>query len=135
MHRRSLLLFTLLFSACGNPDDSSQQEESPLFGPRSYDHLEGRSTVKIGFGSCLDQDKSLSIFETVKSAGPDMFLMIGDNVYGDTSGTIMILVLMTPAGTTLTRRHLNNCFSISGRFRKMTFEEHAAVFTVNNDLI
>ncbi|MBH30419.1 MAG: phosphatase [Candidatus Marinimicrobia bacterium] len=84
MHQRFLLLFTLLFSACGNPDDTSQPEESPLFAPRSYDHLGGRSTMKIGFGSCLDQDKSLSIFETVKSAGPDMFLMIGDNVYGDT---------------------------------------------------
>ena len=85
IHRRIVILFTLFFSVCGNHEDSSQVEESSLFAPRSYDHLDGRSTLKIGFGSCLDQDKPLSIFKTVKYAEPDMFLMIGDNVYGDTN--------------------------------------------------
>ncbi len=84
MHRPSLLVFTLFFSSCGNLGDPAEKEDSPLFAPRSYNHLDGRSTIKIGFGSCLDQNKSMSIFKAVKSAGPDMFLMVGDNVYGDT---------------------------------------------------
>ena len=39
--------------------------------------------MKIGFGSCLKQDKSMPIFDPIKKEGLDLFLMIGDNVYGD----------------------------------------------------
>ena len=39
--------------------------------------------IKIGFGSCLKQDKSMLIFESIKEESFDLFLMIGDNVYGD----------------------------------------------------
>ena len=37
----------------------------------------------IGFGSCLTQERSMPIFNTIKSENYDLFLMIGDNVYGD----------------------------------------------------
>ena len=39
--------------------------------------------MKIGFGSCLHQDKSMPIFDAIKEENFDLFLMIGDNVYGD----------------------------------------------------
>ena len=39
--------------------------------------------INIGFGSCLKQDKSMAIFESIKEDNFDLFLMIGDNVYGD----------------------------------------------------
>jgi len=39
--------------------------------------------VKIGFGSCLNQDKAMPIFNAIKEEKLDLFLMIGDNVYGD----------------------------------------------------
>ena len=39
--------------------------------------------MKIGFGSCLHQDKSMAIFDAIKKENFDLFLMIGDNVYGD----------------------------------------------------
>jgi alkaline phosphatase D len=39
--------------------------------------------MKIGFGSCLKQDKSMPIFDPIKTEKLDLFLMIGDNVYGD----------------------------------------------------
>ena len=39
--------------------------------------------MKIGFGSCLDQDKAMPIFDAIKEEKFDLFLMIGDNVYGD----------------------------------------------------
>lgn len=38
---------------------------------------------RIAFGSCLDQKKPQPIWQSVIAAKPDLFLMIGDNVYGD----------------------------------------------------
>ena len=39
--------------------------------------------MKIGFGSCLKQDKAMPIFDSIKRDNLDLFLMLGDNVYGD----------------------------------------------------
>ena len=42
----------------------------------------------IGFGSCLDQDLPQPIWEDIKAQNPEVFIMLGDNVYGDTFGNI-----------------------------------------------
>ena len=44
----------------------------------------------IGFGSCLTQEKPMPIFNTIKSENYDLFLMLGDNVYGDTDSNDLI---------------------------------------------
>ena len=46
-------------------------------------HSIGPYQMKIGFGSCLKQNKAMPIFEAIKVENFDVFLMIGDNVYGD----------------------------------------------------
>jgi len=38
---------------------------------------------KIGFASCLHQNKPMPIFETIKAENFDLFLLMGDNVYGN----------------------------------------------------
>ena len=38
---------------------------------------------RIAFGSCLDQDRSLSILDRLRAEDPGLLLMLGDNVYGD----------------------------------------------------
>ncbi|HYV35364.1 MAG TPA: alkaline phosphatase D family protein [Gemmataceae bacterium] len=38
---------------------------------------------RIGFGSCVNQDKPQPIWETIVAARPDLFLMCGDNVYAN----------------------------------------------------
>lgn len=43
--------------------------------------------MKIAFGSCGHQDKSLSILENATSLKPDYFIFLGDNVYLDTRDT------------------------------------------------
>ena len=45
--------------------------------------IKNNMQMKIGFGSCLKQDNSMQIFTPIKAEKPDLFLMIGDNVYGD----------------------------------------------------
>ena len=42
-----------------------------------------KNEMRIGFGSCLKQNKPMPIFESIKAENLDLFLMTGDNVYGD----------------------------------------------------
>jgi alkaline phosphatase D len=39
--------------------------------------------TKIAFGSCVDQDKPVPIFDTMAVTKPDLLLLIGDNIYAD----------------------------------------------------
>lgn len=50
-------------------------------------HIYGQqddSLFKIAFGSCGHQNNSLSIFNNVVAHQPDVFIFLGDNIYGDT---------------------------------------------------
>lgn len=42
------------------------------------------ATSKILFGSCAHQDKKMPILNTINAEQPDVFVFLGDNVYGDT---------------------------------------------------
>lgn len=42
------------------------------------------SITKIAFGSCSNQDKPLAIFDHIIAHNPDLFIYLGDNIYGDT---------------------------------------------------
>ena len=71
--KKSILLFIILFLL------------SCALKPKliSYSTKEKNYSMKIGFGSCLDQAKPMPIFDAIKGENLDLFLMIGDNVYGD----------------------------------------------------
>lgn len=40
--------------------------------------------TRIAFGSCARQDKDQPIWDRVNAFAPDLFIFLGDNVYGDT---------------------------------------------------
>src|SRR5262245_16802130 len=40
--------------------------------------------TRIAFGSCAQQNRPQPIWEAVVTSNPDLFLFIGDTVYGDT---------------------------------------------------
>lgn len=42
------------------------------------------SVEKILFGSCSHQDKSMPILDAINKENADLFIFLGDNVYGDT---------------------------------------------------
>ncbi len=46
--------------------------------------LHDKTLTRIAFGSCAGQDAPQPIWNAVLDARPDLFLMIGDNVYADT---------------------------------------------------
>lgn len=61
---------------------------------------ESTELTRIGFASCLRQDRAQPIWNAVIKAQPDTFLMLGDNVYGDfnnASGDKLISAYMTLA--------------------------------------
>jgi alkaline phosphatase D len=48
------------------------------------DGAEETLLTRIAFGSCANQDKQQPIWDTILAARPDLFLIIGDCIYGDT---------------------------------------------------
>ena len=43
-----------------------------------------QNDTRIAFGSCGSQNNELPIFNTVATHQPDLFIFLGDNIYGDT---------------------------------------------------
>ena len=63
-----LLVFLMLFQACNKPEE-----------------LATKATItKIAFGSCGHENHPLPIFNHVVKQEPDLFIFLGDNIYGDT---------------------------------------------------
>jgi len=50
----------------------------PLTSAKIQDH---QTLTRIAFGSCFDQQEDDRIFNVISNQQPDLFLMIGDNVY------------------------------------------------------
>ena len=74
---KKLALVTLFLLIACEENQSTQSIKDP-------------NVYSIGFGSCLTQERSMPIFNTIKSENYDIFLMLGDNVYGDTDSNDLI---------------------------------------------
>lgn len=59
-----------------SPPDAASTQEFPALDPET-------TLTRIGFGSCLDQNHEHPILDAVRRRDFDLFLMLGDNVYGD----------------------------------------------------
>lgn len=46
--------------------------------------------TKIAFGSCVDQDKPVPIFDTMAALKPDLLLLLGDNMYADLDKSVKV---------------------------------------------
>ena len=51
---------------------------------------ESQDSLKIGFGSCLDQDNPQEIWQPLKKENLHAFVFMGDNVYGDSDSGELI---------------------------------------------
>lgn len=51
--------------------------------PHSVRADDPRLLTRIAFGSCVDQDKPVPIFDTMAAAKPELLLLLGDNMYAD----------------------------------------------------
>lgn len=78
------LLSLFLFFGCLNYNLGKRSSKlSDVFLPINLKNLKTNKSISIGFGSCLKQNGSLKIFDAIKKENFDLFLMMGDNVYGN----------------------------------------------------
>lgn len=69
MARRPLLSLVLVLIAWVTPAQAQRTE---------------KELAVVAFGSCIRQDKPQPIWRAVINQKPDLFLLLGDNIYGDT---------------------------------------------------
>ncbi len=71
MKRILLLGFALFFLGGSKPDKTT--------------------IIKIAFGSCSHQDKKQVLWDDVLMENPDLWIWLGDNIYGDTENMALLL--------------------------------------------
>jgi alkaline phosphatase D len=54
---------------------------------------------RILFGSCIQQDRPVPIFETILAHDPELFLFLGDNIYADTEDIDLMRAKYARLGT------------------------------------
>ena len=79
--------------------------------------------TRIGFGSCIRQNKPQPIWDAVIAARPQLFLLIGDNIYGDTEDMAVLkakydLLAANPGFAALRREFLHEGRELQRRRRQ-----------------
>ncbi len=84
-HFLPLLASACLLTACSTVPAASSPLSDTGVTPMSSAKLDGsKALTRIAFGSCLNETRDQKIWNTIAADDPDLFLFIGDNVYGDT---------------------------------------------------
>ena len=86
--RRNLLRQSLALAgiaALAPPAGSASASSAPAPGASSDPHPAlGRTLKRIAFGSCAEVDKPQPVWDPVLARKNDLFIFLGDNIYGDT---------------------------------------------------
>jgi len=88
----AILFISLALLGCTSSPQQTQAEEnsSPTatdaygFGSTTVELDYTKLPTRIAFGSCADQDRPQPILKQVVEREPDLFIYLGDNIYGDT---------------------------------------------------
>lgn len=71
-----------------------------------------KKLTKIAFGSCGHQDNPLIIFDQVVKHNPDLFIFLGDNIYGDTDDMEVLKAKYQKLGSKPTFQNLKSAMPI-----------------------
>ena len=102
--KRTLLLAVLLLSGCANTTastapataaapKSAQEALRPYYAALSVKRPKAPANpplaadtvlTRIAFGSCVNENRDMKFWDVIAAQKPQAFLLIGDNVYGDT---------------------------------------------------
>lgn len=82
-------------------------------------------TFNIAFGSCLDEEKEIPIWDSIEKFNPNVFVFLGDNVYGDRQFGV-------PVRLNDSLKSLENAYSILSKHKRrfnqfnllMTWDDH-----------
>ncbi len=79
MKKFTLLLFLISFSFIYKSNSQDYTFDVPE-----------KETLVITFGSCNKQDKPQPLWDDIMAHNPDLFLFLGDNIYGDTQDMTLL---------------------------------------------
>lgn len=68
---------------------SCHQEGDKQIGTEEFGN-ESSSLFRIAFGSCNHQDKKQFLWDDVLASKPDLWIWLGDNIYGDSEDTAVL---------------------------------------------
>lgn len=80
----SILALVLITLACGHTPERVSTQIAGTSVQKETELIIKKDITKIAFGSCGHQDHPLPIFDIIASHQPDLFIFLGDNIYGDT---------------------------------------------------
>ena len=78
-----LALLSLVVSSCSGTSTRAARNPTQSAVANAYGLDSSSVLTRIGLGSCLHQDRSKEVLGTVVEENFDLFLFLGDNVYGD----------------------------------------------------
>ncbi len=96
----SAALFTLVGTAAGaqvNSPPNAAEALRPYYSslnaplpkaPPGVELDESTIITRFAFGSCLNENRPMAVWDIIAAQKPQVFLFIGDNVYGDTGATM-----------------------------------------------
>lgn len=73
--RRTLMVGSAAMAAATALPSAAQADPHPA---------SAQTLTRIAFGSCAHQDKDQPVWDAVLASQPDLFVFLGDNIYGDT---------------------------------------------------
>lgn len=72
-----LSFLCFLFLSCNSQPKVVTKTEYPVYE-------KNKNAITIAFGSCSDEDKPQPLWKNILAEAPDIWLWLGDNIYGDT---------------------------------------------------
>lgn len=82
--RNFLKAATALAAASGIGLNAHHTAQAANHGARLPQAPPGKTVTRIAFGSCAKESKEQPIWNSIIATRPDLFLFLGDNIYGDT---------------------------------------------------
>ena len=79
-----LVMSTVLVATAASQEKLLQEAPSQAMPPPSAAAQANPLISRIAFGSCQTQDEPINILNTVVQWNPELFIYLGDNIYGDT---------------------------------------------------
>jgi alkaline phosphatase D len=117
-----MLMPVLLLNSCGNPGTNTAigtVETIPV-------DTTGPIISKIAFGSCGHQDQELPIFNVIAEHDPDLFIFLGDNIYGDTRDMNVLQSKYDQLGSKLSYKKLKESTTIIATWDDHDYGENDA---------
>lgn len=83
-------------------------------------------SFKIAFGSCANQSSNLPVYDVVVAHKPNLFVLLGDNIYGDTRDSAQLISIYKRMGDKPTYKNLKSHMPIIATWDDHDYGENDA---------